>query len=186
MVYLKRRALLGACATVLGGTGLRKPARAQAAGHVDMRPFSDIARTGAPRTLPAVSFKTLDGGVKSLADFAGRPLVLNFWATWCVPCVAELPELDHLSATDTAVRVVAVSADRTGAAAVRPFLAAHGLEHLTILLDPGSDAVHALGVFGFPTTLLIDSAGRLRGTLEGPAAWASGEAAIAAVVAGSS
>jgi thiol-disulfide isomerase/thioredoxin len=147
-----------------------------------MRPFSDITRTLPPRLLPPTSLKTLDGSVKTLADFAGKPLVVNFWATWCVPCVAELPELDRLAATDSGLTVIAVSADRGGAAVVTPFLAAHHLTRATILLDPSSDSVHALGVVGFPTTFLIDATGHLRGTLEGPASWGDGARAIAAIM----
>jgi len=177
MICVTRRALLAGATTVLGEAGFGKPARADET--VEMRPFSDIARVTPPRALPATRFATLDGGAKTLADFAGRPVVLNFWATWCVPCVAELPELDHLAATDPALAVLAVSADRGGAGVVAPFVAAHGLGHATILLDPQSDAGHALGVVGFPTTLLIDAKGFLRGTLEGPAAWGNGAGAVA-------
>jgi thiol-disulfide isomerase/thioredoxin len=167
MALLTRRTLLAASATVMAGLAPRKPARAAG---IDMRPFSDIVKANPPTSVPDVQFQTLDGGQKSLASFAGRPIVLNFWATWCEPCVAELPELDTLSSTDPGIVVLAVSADRGGAGVVKPFLAAHKIDHATILLDPGSDAVHALGVAGFPTTLLIGADGKLRGTLEGPAA----------------
>ncbi len=181
MICVTRRALLAGAATVLGEAGFGKPARAgdDGAPHVDMRPFSDIVRTTPPQRVPATRFATLDGQAKTLGDFAGRAVVLNFWATWCVPCVAELPELDQLAASDPAVAVLAVSTDRGGAAIVKPFVAAHGLSHATILLDTQSDAAHALGVVGFPTTLLIDAQGFLRGTLEGPAAWGNGADAIA-------
>jgi thiol-disulfide isomerase/thioredoxin len=112
-----------------------------------------------------------------LASFRGKPVVLNFWATWCGPCVTELPELDKLAAGG-AITVLAVSADRGGADRVKPFLAAHLLGHLTVMLDPDSDAVHAMGVFGFPTTLIVDAQGRLRGRLEGPARWSQAAGAI--------
>jgi thiol-disulfide isomerase/thioredoxin len=183
MALVTRRTLLAASATVLGGVAVRKPAGADETDtHVQMRPFSEITRAAPPRPLPAASFGMLDGSQKTLADFRGKPVVLNFWATWCVPCVAELPELDRLAATDSGLVVLAVSADRGGAPVVAPFLAAHRITHATILLDPGNDTVHALGVVGFPTTLLIDAAGHLRGTLEGPASWGAGAAAIAAIV----
>jgi thiol-disulfide isomerase/thioredoxin len=176
MAYLKRRTLLAA-ATVLATHATRKPADAET-----MQPLSAMVRSTPPKTLPQVAFKTLDGTQKTLADFAGRPVLLNFWATWCIPCVAELPELDKLAASDPSIAVLVASADRTGAAAVKPFLAAHPITHATILLDQGSDAVHALNVAGFPTTLLIDPAGRLRATLEGPAAWSTAAATIAAIM----
>jgi len=183
MALVTRRAVLAATSTVLGGLAARKPARADDADpHVQMRPFSEITRCVPPRLLPAAAFRTLDGSPKTLADFRGKPVVLNFWATWCVPCVAELPELDHLAGSDTSLVVLTVSADRAGAAAVTPFLAAHHITQATVLLDQSSDAVHALGVVGFPTTLLIDATGHLRGTLEGPASWGAGAQAIATIV----
>ena len=135
-----------------------------------MRPLTDITPVHPPTKLPAVTFTTLDGAPKTLADYAGHPVILNFWATWCIPCVAELPELDHLAAT-TQFTVLAVSADRTGATAVRPFATAHNLTHATLLLDPHTAAVQALRVEGFPTTLIIGADGTLHGRLEGPAAW---------------
>jgi len=182
LALLTRRATaqLGASLWLAAGRG--KPAAAQQpiAPQVDMRPLSEISLAHPPKVLPPASFTTLDGAPKTLADYAGRPIVLNFWATWCVPCVAELPELDRLAASG-AFTVLAVSADRGGAAAVRPFAAAHRIEHATLLLDPGNAAVHALDVQGFPTTLIIDAEGRLRGTLEGPAAWGGGAAAVRAL-----
>ncbi len=182
MALLTRRTLLAA-GTVLAAASGGKPARAQdaTAPQVDMRPLSDITPAKPPSALPATSFTTLDGAHITLADFAGKRLVVNFWATWCVPCVAELPELDRLAASG-AVTVLAVSADRGGSAAVRPFAAAHHLVHLTLLLDPGNEAVHALGVQGFPTTLLIGPDGKLRGTLEGPAAWGAAGPVLAGLL----
>ena len=183
MALLTRRTLLAATGTVLAATARGKPAGAQepTAQQVDMRPLTDIMRAAPPKALPAARFTTLDGAAKTLADYAGKPVVLNFWATWCVPCVAELPELDRLAAAG-AFTVLAVSADRGGAAAVRPFAAAHHIDHLTLLLDPGNAAVQALGVGGFPTTLLIGADGLLRGTLEGPAAWGDAGATILKLV----
>jgi thiol-disulfide isomerase/thioredoxin len=148
-----------------------------------MHALSDVVPAKPPASLPPVSFATLDGGRRTLADFAGRPVVLNFWATWCGPCVAELPELDQLAAGGR-ITVLVVSADRGGAAAVKPFIAAHGITHATVLLDPGSDAAHALQVVGFPTTLLIAPDGKLHGTLEGPAAWGDAGDAIEAMLRG--
>jgi thiol-disulfide isomerase/thioredoxin len=178
MALIGRRGAVLAGVSLLAGVGARKCA-AQSA--TDFKPLSAIVKQ-APAALPALSFTPLDGGAQvGLAAFLGKPVVLNFWATWCAPCVAELPELDQLAAGG-AVTVVAVSADRGGAARVAPFLAKHPLKHVVVLLDPGSDAVHAVQVAGFPTTLILDAQGRLRGRLEGPAAWGSGAAAVRALV----
>ncbi len=185
MALVTRRAVMAAASTVLVGVAARKPASADDADpHVQMRPFSEITRCVPPRLLPSANFTTLDGSTRTLADFRGKPVVLNFWATWCVPCVAELPELDHLAASDKSLVVLAVSADRGGAPVVTPFLAAHHITQTTVLLDQGSEATHGLGVVGFPTTLLIDATGHLRGTLEGPASWGTAAAAIAAIMSG--
>ncbi len=179
MALLTRRTLLAATGTVLATAARGKPAGAQepTAPQVDMRPLSAIVRADPPKALPPARFTTLDGAPRTLADYAGKPLVVNLWATWCIPCVAELPELDRLAASGAVV--LAVSADRGGAATVRPFAAAHHLDHLTLLLDPSNEAVSALGVAGFPTTLLIGADGKLRGTMEGPAAWGDAGPAIA-------
>jgi thiol-disulfide isomerase/thioredoxin len=157
----------------------RKPAGPPAAPEV-LPPLTGITLINPPAPLPDVTFKTLDGAAVTLAKYKGRPVVLNFWATWCGPCVKEMPALDRLAALqgDGGIAVLAVSADRTGAEAVKPFLAAHDVTHARILLDQDSSAVHALGLAGFPTTLVIDGSGRLRGRLEGPADWGEAAAAV--------
>jgi thiol-disulfide isomerase/thioredoxin len=172
---LSRRGLVAASgATLLAGLNARNSARAEA---VDLKPPSAIAPVQPPGTLPPLAFKVITGEPVGLARFRGRPVVLNFWATWCAPCVAELPELDELAASG-AVTVLAASADRRGMEVVGPFLAKHPLPHLTVLLDQESDAAHAAGVAGFPTTLIIDAEGRLRGRLEGPASWSGALQAV--------
>jgi len=165
---LSRRGIMAAGgATLLAGVGACNSARAET---VDLKPPSAIVPVQPPGVLPELSFKTTAAQAVALAGFRGKPVVLNFWATWCAPCVAELPELDKLAASG-AVTVLAASADRRGMDVVGPFLAKHPLPHLTVLLDQQSDAAHAAGVVGFPTTLVIDAQGRLRGRLEGPASW---------------
>ena len=182
---LTRRTLLAGGGTVLGALRAGKPAFGQdvADPQVEMRPLSAIVRANPASALPPASFRTLDGATVTLASYAGRIVVLNFWATWCVPCVAELPGLDRLAAGGD-LAVLAVSADRAGSTVVRPFVAAHGIVHASVLLDQGSDAVHALNVAGFPTTLIVGPDGTLRGTLEGPAAWGDAGPAIRALIAG--
>jgi thiol-disulfide isomerase/thioredoxin len=165
---LGRRTALAGAATLLAALSPRNSARADSA---DLHPPVPVT-VNPPTPLPDLPLLTLAGATTTLKAYLGKPLVLNFWATWCIPCVSELPELDALAAGGT-ITVIAVSADRTGLAAVGPFLAKHDLSHATILLDHDSDVVHAAGVFGFPTTLIVDPSGHVRARLEGPAAWST-------------
>lgn len=182
-----RRALL-AGAGVLAGASLatalllRKPASpAPAAAPAEQPPrLQDIAalrRLSPPVPAPPIVFLDADGRQHRLAEFAGRGVLLNLWATWCVPCVAEMPALDRLAAALAgAVTMLPLSIDRGGAAVVRAFYAAHGIRHLPIWCDPQGTAGEALGIAGVPTTFLIDAQGRETGVLQGPADWASAEA----------
>jgi thiol-disulfide isomerase/thioredoxin len=195
MTLLKRRTAMaggtafavsvGIVAAVMSARKPRPPEGGAEDEPGEMRKLTDIMPVVPPLLLPPLTFQTLDGGRVSLAEYRGRATVLNLWATWCGPCVKEMPALDRLAAQQGpgGIAVLAVSADRGGAAAVRPFLAAHAVPHLTVLLDPGSDGVRALGAAGFPTTLIIDAEGRLRGRLEGPAEWGSAAGVVSKLTA---
>jgi thiol-disulfide isomerase/thioredoxin len=121
---------------------------------------------------PALAFTTRAGEAKSLTDFRGRLVLVNLWATWCVPCVEEMPALDRLQTKLGAdLAVLAISEDRQGAAAVEPFLAQHGVKNLAIELDPKSTASDAFGVQGLPSSFLIGGDGMIIGKLVGAAKW---------------
>ncbi len=130
------------------------------------------------RPAPEITLFDGDGNLVPLSDFKGRVVLLNFWATWCAPCVREMPTLDRLQAKlgGPGFTVIAVSEDRGGAKVARPFLKKLGLDNLGVYVDVGGKVTRALGVTGLPTTLLIDAKGRLRGGLSGPAEWDSPEA----------
>lgn len=134
--------------------------------------------TRPPRTLPEIRFVDASGRDLGLADYEGQGLVLNFWATWCAPCVREMPALDRLHAEleDAGVAVLALSADRGGAPVVDRFYAKYEIENLQTLLDKNSLTARALDVRGLPTTLLIDGEGREVGRLVGVAEWDAPEA----------
>jgi thiol-disulfide isomerase/thioredoxin len=133
-----------------------------------------------PVPAPQASFSDAAGRDLSLADFKGRVVLLNFWATWCAPCVREMPTLDRVQGKLGAhgLSVIAVSEDRGGLEAVGPFVKQLGLQHLEIYLDPRGTLAREFGLAGLPTTLLIDAEGRLVGGLEGPAEWDSNDALI--------
>ena len=173
-----------AAGTVAAGALWRKPGHAVAvplvpseeeASAQPLQSISALVSTDPPKPMPDIHFTDAAGAVHGLAEYAGKAVVLNLWATWCIPCVAELPALAELALKGEAAGVVVLplSSDRGGADAVRHFYAAHGLQGLPILLDPKGEVERALGARGIPTTLLIDRQGRERGRLEGAADWAS-------------
>lgn len=125
-----------------------------------------------PRPAPALGFTTRHGRRVHLADFRGHFLLVNFWATWCAPCVGEMPSLDRLQARlGDRLTILAVSEDRSGGEAVEPFLAKLGLSRLSVYLDPKTAAQEAFAIRGLPTTFLVDPEGRILGSLEGAAPW---------------
>jgi len=127
----------------------------------------------APKPIAAIQFEYGEGQLRSLADFHGKVVLLNIWATWCVPCRKEMPALDRLQATlgNSNFEVVALSIDRGGVDVVRKFFSEVGIQQLAVYLDPSGKAMRALGVVGLPTTLLVDRDGREIARLIGPAEW---------------
>ena len=141
------------------------------------RGMESLVAMDPPRMPAPASFTDEAGHEHRLADFAGRGLVVNLWATWCVPCVAEMPALAALAPRlGEGALILPLSSDHGGAAAVRAFYAAHGITTLPVWLDPGGRAAHAWGAQGIPTTLIVDRAGRERARLEGAADWTTDRA----------
>ena len=131
-----------------------------------------------PQPAPALRFTARDGTPKTLVDFCGRVVLVNFWATWCGPCRAEMPSLDRLQAKlGRRLTVLAISEDRRGADAIDPFLARLKLSALAVYLDPNNGALQAFGLRGLPTSILVDRDGRMLWRVEGGVDWTSAEAA---------
>jgi thiol-disulfide isomerase/thioredoxin len=130
------------------------------------------------RPAPAISFADGAGKSLTLADFRGKVVVLNLWATWCTPCIAEMPMLDRLQQElgDEGVVVLALSIDRGGSKAVTDFYERTGVRNLGVYVDPSMRVTTDLGAPGLPTTLLIDPEGTELGRVIGPMEWDSPEA----------
>jgi thiol-disulfide isomerase/thioredoxin len=135
-----------------------------------------------PHQAMPLAFKDADGARKSLADFHGRAVLLNLWATWCAPCRAEMPALDRLQAQlgGADFEVVAVNVDTARLDRPKAFLDEIGIKNLTRYADPSGDAFEALRVsgkaLGLPTSLLIGKDGCELGIVAGPAKWDSDDA----------
>ncbi|RWA75427.1 MAG: TlpA family protein disulfide reductase [Mesorhizobium sp.] len=133
----------------------------------------NLAVLDTPAIVPEISFADGGGQPKTLADYSGKLVLLNIWATWCAPCRKEMPTLDRLQAEfgGPDFEVVALSVDRGGPKLVKKFFAEIGVTHLALNIDTSSNAMFALGIVGLPTTLLINRQGKEIGRLIGPAEW---------------
>jgi thiol-disulfide isomerase/thioredoxin len=155
-------------AVLAGGSGPAWAEKPPIAG--DMKDFI----TAEPaKPVAAFAITDLEGKEVTLDAFKGKVVVLNLWATWCVPCIKEMPSLERLSVKmkDKGVAVMSVSQDRGGMKQVGPFLDKHGLKALPIYLDAKGTVLKAIAGRGLPTTLVIDKEGREIGRLEGDAEW---------------
>lgn len=164
----------GACASSV--------ARAKALEPFAKGDLAALKLTATPKLLPNLAFQDAAGRPVTLADFKGRLLLVNLWATWCVPCRKEMPELDHLEGAlgGPDFQVVAINLDTRDPDKPAAFLREIGVSHLANFADPKGQAFPALRAvgrgFGLPTTLLVDGQGCELGFLAGPAAWGGAEA----------
>jgi len=136
-----------------------------------------VAQT--PFAVPDVAFKDGEGHDRTLVDWRGRTVLLNLWATWCVPCRREMPALDALQAKlgGANFEVVAVDIDTRNPDRPHAFLKDVGVTHLAYYSDASAKIFQDLKVagkaFGMPTTLIVDRSGCEIGDMAGPAEWAS-------------
>jgi thiol-disulfide isomerase/thioredoxin len=105
-------------------------------------------------------FQDPTGKTARLADFRGKPVLVNLWATWCAPCVVEMPSLDALAAREPRLKVLALSQDLEGKAKVDPFFAERRFSKLEPFIDAELGMMTSLGVGTLPTTILYDGEGR--------------------------
>ena len=151
-----------------------------------------LAMAQTPFHVPPLGFKDAEGHDRTLADWRGRTVLLNLWATWCVPCRREMPALDALQAKlgGPKFQVVAVNIDTRDPAKPLAFLKQIGVTHLAYFTDESAqvfeDLKSAGKAFGMPTTLIVDPKGCEIGDMAGPAEWASddGVKLVSAAIAG--
>jgi len=156
---------------VLAGAGT---AAEDGAVSVERPRLGEFIPNSPPIPAPTISVVDLAGNTVSLSEFAGRFVLINFWATWCEPCLREMPSLERMqSRLGDQITVVAISEDRGGSKTVEPFINKLGLKSFKTYLDPKSDAGRAFKVAGLPTSFLIDREGRVLGRIEGAAEWDS-------------
>ncbi len=161
--------------------GVRRENAATAGNSAErmLGPFKKIEK---PQPLPVFHFVDSSGAKRTLADFNGRTVLLNVWATWCPPCREEMPSLDRLHArmAGDSFQVLAISTDLNGISVVQEFYRKVGINSLEAYIDEDGETENALKVPGLPTTLLIDKKGNAVGVKVGPAEWDSDE--VVAVV----
>ena len=168
----------GALLLALGGCNRQETAAGNEAASVSAGEKGvHRARNGTPA--PDVTFKDPDGGDITLADFRGVPVLVNLWATWCAPCVKELPTLDRLAtshAVDGQLGVVTVSQDMAPQGSVSAFLKKLGVKDLGAFHDPKMALSGALDAQVLPTTVLYDCQGREVWRYVGDLDWSGKEA----------
>ncbi|MEA3032818.1 MAG: hypothetical protein QOH86_834 [Sphingomonadales bacterium] len=171
-----RRALL---VLLLALAGCQKaPSGNQQAGVEAPPPAGKVDRSHAGKPGPQTEFLDPDGQSTSLAELEGKPLLVNLWATWCAPCVQEMPTLDKLAAAEGGkLQVVAISQDMGGPDKVDAFFAKQRFTTLEAYRDPKMQLMTDLGVEVLPTTILFDAEGREQWRVTGQLDWQGAEAA---------
>ena len=177
----RRNILIGAAlvAGAAAGYGVSRFVRSKPSGEPPLAgTVADFTLMKEPRPMPLDPFSDETGAERTMADYLGRIVLVNFWATWCVPCKIEMPALDRLEGAmggpDFAVLPIAL--DREGAEKVLPFYEATELENLPVAIDADNGIANALGIQALPTTILVNRDGMGVGYYLGDAEWDSSDA----------
>lgn len=150
-----------------------KPTQPQAdAGGAPAEPIGKVDISTRGQQAPAMPFVAPDGGPATLATFRGKPLMVNLWATWCAPCVSEMPTLDALAGREKdRFRLIVVSQDLAGKREVDPFFAKAKFANLQPYLDTKNVMMTALKTDVLPTTIFYDAAGKEQWRVSGAMDW---------------
>ena len=145
-----------------------------------------LALHEAPVDLPEAVLLDAEDGEHSLAEYRGKWVVLNFWATWCAPCRREMPSLERLQTAMPEIAVVPVATGRNAVEGIKRFFADAGVKTLPTLRDPQSDLARAMGIIGLPVTVILNPEGQEVARLIGDAEWdsASAQAVLKALAEG--
>lgn len=145
------------------------------AGSLDGLLVDDMKKLALVEPVAIPEAVLLDGSEAehTLAEYQGKWVVLNFWATWCAPCRAEMPSLDRLQVAMPEIAVVPVATGRNAVSQIGKFYAEAGVVNLPVLRDPKSELARAMGVLGLPVTVILDPEGREVARLIGDAEWDS-------------
>lgn len=159
-----------------GFGGMANHAVAQGASQLEQIRRDDMRKLDVhaePQQLPGETFTDPDGNAYTLADYAGKIVLVNFWATWCAPCREEMPDLDALNADMAGedFEVVTIASGRNSLSGIRAFFEEEQIETLPILLDPQGQLSRRAGVLGLPVSILMNREGREIARLQGGAHW---------------
>jgi thiol-disulfide isomerase/thioredoxin len=171
--FLHRRSLVAGAVALLAS-----PALANVGPELAQGTLAKFQLAKVPKPLPDLAFNDGDDKPLKLADYKGKVVLLNFWATWCAPCVKEMPSLDRLQAEmgkDKFV-ILPLSLDGPTKPKVAPFYRDKKLTNLGVYFDKGKKSMQALDISILPTSILVDARGREIGRLEGEADWDKSEA----------
>ena len=140
----------------------------------DRTRLGEFVPSSQPYPAPAISLSDITSQSVELSELHGKLVIVNLWATWCEPCLREMPSLERLqSRLGERIAVLAVSEDRGGNKTVEPFIDKLGLKSVKVYIDPKSEVGRAFGARGLPTSFLIDREGKVLGRVEGAAEWDS-------------
>jgi thiol-disulfide isomerase/thioredoxin len=174
MPFLRPRLFAALALLVAGGAASVLYVIHASAVHAGNKPPPDLARLilqQNPMSAPAVGFTGPDGNRVTLASFRGQTVILNLWATWCAPCVRELPQLAQVQSALPGVAVVAVNVGRDKTAETAAFLKSHGAGGLAAYVDTDAALIRAFNTEGLPFSVIVDPKGHAIARAVGPCEW---------------